>query len=296
MKLPSLPNVDLNILKNLVGEIKKLQIENVQRDERGNVNITGKDAKVLIVNIQINDKTQVLPFLEELKKVEYEGFNNGEYVFSRADNVPYIAETRITPRDYERIIQEISPYIPSKDLGAIRYAALVCKQEDELLSEKQLQKLRSVLVDYYAPREGDESKEKSSRSRGYIIYNWVRCGEVFTEDVIPHINLCLGLTKEKGVVFDKIFLPYWIGLLEFHPKRIFVSRTMYKEELYDELYKRLVYKGEPEVFVYSRKNKNKLANRAVKRFIKDHNEFVYAPKKYTLGETKAMTLIITKKT
>ncbi len=296
MKLPKLPNVDLNVLKNIIGKVDKLELskKDIRKNDIGQIIIVTGNENV-IINQPINEKTQAVPFTESLKEIEKEGYDAGEYFFSRRDNIPFIAETRITPEEYDKIIEEVKPYIPSRDVGALRYAALICNLEDEGRQEKELEKIRCLLYHYYS-REGTESfKDYVGSHRGATIYNWLRCGAIFLEDVIPHVKLCMNLTKGDMKLFNEIFLPFWESLIEFHPTRIFVSRTMQADELYTEMYERLIYREKTDIQIYTRTPRlSALARKTIKRFIKDHPQYKFSEVPYTIGTTQAKNFNVAK--
>ena len=224
--------------------------------------------------------------MKELSTLINEKYAKEKFYFTRNDLLPFIAESRVPTERYERTLSIIKPHlikIRPTEFGALRSAATICKLEDEGTSETELSAIRGKLSSCKICRWSN------------TFYNWLRCGEVFEQEIFPFMHFCIAVT-DNSEEFSKLFLPFWYQRLAFHPTKVFVAKTMDVTELKFNLSIRLVDNKESEVKVYSRQSRNQIAKKAIDQFQRVHpNQFKIEIKKYLLGNTDARTFIIKNK-
>jgi len=278
----------LSLIENLLGIKSKIdEVTGYKYDKKGNliVNVKskGKDSPVNIT-FNINIGSSVIPYMNKLSKLIEEKYQKENFHYIRNDLIPFIAESRLGNSPYEYILSVIKPHLIKSrpaDFGALRAAATICKLEDEGTSELELNNIRGRL----------SLCQKCKWSN--TLYNWLRCGEVFEQEIFPYMNFCLTVT-DKSEDFEKLFFPFWDQRLAFHPTKIFISIMMTADDLWFNLEIRLIENKEKEVKVYSRASRNKLAEGVIDNFLRKQNkQFISDVRSYSLGNTPAKTYIIT---
>ena len=283
MSLINIPS----LMENLIGIKAKIgEITGISYDKRGNIIINAKGNRGKDINVpltfNINIVSDVIPYMQKLSKLEKEKYKKDNFHFTRSDLIPFIAESRLPNEKYEGVLTILKPHLIKNrpfDFGALRAAATICKLEDEGTNEIEVNKLRQKLL------LGHKCKWD------HVLYNWLRCGEIFEQEIIPHMNFCLTIT-DNTKDFEKLFFPFWEQRLSFHPTKIFVPMYMPENKLFFGLSTRLVDNKEKEIKVYSRSSRNKLANKVINNFIRKNNNFEKEVKKYKLGLSDARTFII----
>ncbi|MCK4634606.1 MAG: hypothetical protein KAT37_01915 [Candidatus Aenigmarchaeota archaeon] len=273
-------------------KIKARDITGFKTDKHENVSIKkiklGKDS-TLNLTVIINPKAKVTPYIKKLGGDLSKLYESGSY-FCRKDLLEPISDNQLPSKKYEHILTKMKPHLTkcrSKDIGALRYSMTICRLEDNKKDQSKIELYRKKIYNLY------------SSNRGYVIYNWLRCiDNIFEEEIFPYMNTCLTLAKNTEH-FEKIFLPFWDGMIFYHPRKIFVSSWMATRELKYELDRRLYYNREREVKVYTRASRNKFVGKIIPDYIKNKKfkkqKFQIKTKDYKLGNTDAKTFIITRK-
>jgi hypothetical protein len=277
-------------IKNLIdiaSKIKGKKISDVKSDKNGNINVTikveGKKDSNVVVTVPVNLYTNAIPYTKELANLAKENYNKENFYYTRSDILPSIAENQIPAGEYDKIIEKIRPYLKKSrlyDLIALHHAATICRLEDSNAPEEEVATYRSLL----------------KTSRNYTLYNWLRCGDVFNEEILPQMNVCLTITGRDDISnFEKLFLPFWDNRLSFHPTKVFVSHWKSKRELFLDIKTRLLDNQVNEIKIYTRKSRNKFAENIIKNFIQKNDNFDFNIKSYKLGPTDARTFTIKRK-
>lgn len=248
-------------IKNLFGlDVKAEEIRGVSLDKKGNViinvKVSGKKDSIVTVSFPINLGTSAIPYLKGLSKVAKEKYLKENYFYTRADLLQPIAESQVTPKKYDDILSRLKPQLIKprpKDIGCLRYAAIICNREDSGATEKELETYRGELYHVH------------HSTRGYTLYNWMRCGEVFEQEIFPFLNLCVTMSDKRDD-FEKLFLPFWDGRINFHPNKIFVSRNMSTLDLQFNIKLRLIDNKQEEVRIYTRSSRIEFAKKAIEDF------------------------------
>ncbi len=254
-------------------------------DNKGNITINNSGEGTIVVNhIHINSKTSALPYYPELFSIEKKPYEKKEAYFVREDLLPPIGLTRDLPDKYCRIISRLRPYLDEKDIAALKFAAVICKDEDAGTKEEFLKNLR----------QQSSGKAPIQSRRTIMIYNWVRCGEVFDSDIFTRLEELKQVTNDEKV-HKQLFCEYWNSMLVYHPTRIFVRMWMSEDELSGEVYERLVMKEQDKVYVYARGTRISFAKEVIKDIVKTYNCYYYLEKKYKFGNSPARTFIVKKR-
>ncbi len=258
---------------------------NAKYDSKGNITINNSGEGTIVVNhIFINEKTRALPYYPELFSIEKKPYERKEAYFVREDLLPPIGLTRDIPKRYLRIIVGLEQYLDEKDIAALKFAAVICKDEDAGTKEEFLKNLRQQSL----------GKAPIQSRRTITIYNWVRCGEIFDNDIFPQLEELRQITKDKKAQ-KQLFCGYWNSMLAYHPTRIFVRMWMPEEELSGEIYERLVMREQDEVYVYARGTRIPFAKDVIKDIVKNYECYYYRERKYKLGTSQARTFIVKKR-
>ncbi|MFH1505884.1 MAG: hypothetical protein ABIE94_02750 [archaeon] len=275
----------LSIIEKFADKLAEIKnIIGVKVDKKkGNLIVTGEHAKVTIPILVINKNADATHYFNKLfpyQKIEYEA---GKH-FVRSDLIKNIGETQLIESKYEKIIKELDKHLPKTDIAAIRYAATMCRLEDTGMTEKEKENMMSQLGGFFKSK------------RGSTLYNWLRCDEVFEEEIIPQLKFCKSVSSGKEKTFHKLFDPYWESMLQFHPNKIFVSRTMDNKELAGEIYLRLIIHEREEIFVYTRRSRNEFAYEVIKDFLGEFSDYISPkPKKYKIGSHPARKFTVKRK-
>jgi len=244
-----------------------------------------------IQNIIILPDTSLMPHINSLAKLEKDMYENKEAYFVKNTNIVDVAQSR-QATSYEGIIDKMRGHLQKfrpKDLGALRYAAMICHWEDTGTTEKEIEPMRKHLSAIYP----------IGSIRGHTIYNWLRCGEVFDQEVFPKLDLCLAIT-DNDIDFEKSFFElFWDSRLAFHPSKIFVGRSMFETELRWEIRRRFDEDTTvKEINVYARRKKITLADTSIKGLLKSRKDLICPDeeiKEYPLGDSPARTYVIRRK-
>lgn len=234
---------------------------------------------IKIGSIKLNSKTNVSPFLKDVKEIAEEQLNsyfNDDVFFTRIDIAEEVAKVINPPRKYKKIIDKLNGLVEQKDIGALLYASRICEGEDkgEIKDDIQIRKL----VEAY-------------KNRGSTLYNWLRSEDVFPLDIIPLIESKDQFPDVES--FHSVFKMQWENLIKFHPWRIFVSIKYSDEELREEILRRVVFWKMHEVFLYSRRTRNKFASIVSKDCLNYiDRSYKIDSKQYKIGDAPALRLKI----
>jgi hypothetical protein len=246
----------------------------------GKIQIGGKT-----VNIKLNSKAQATPFVKEICEEQIKSYLADKVFFTRVDIAEEVAKIINPPRKYEKIIQKLRGLLDEKDIGALFYAARICQKENKSESEGEIEIRR--MAEAYG-------------NRGRTIYNWLRSEDVFPIDILPIIESKQNFPDKES--FNAIFRRQWEELIKFHPWRLFVKRGLPKEyqrneeDLREEILKRFIFWEMREVFIYSRKSRNKIAKKVARyclAYLGEHPRI--AKKSYKIGNDPALRIKIYKK-
>lgn len=277
----------LNI-DNLTGHITGYK--NIENGKKFEITIKNKNGKIenkIINNNFILPNVTLLPHVGSLLPIEKDMYQKENAFFVKDVNILDISQSTILT-SYESIISKMNEPLKKfrlRDLGALRYAAIICKWEDEHATEKELEPMRKHLSDIY-----------SGSIRGHTIYNWLRCGEVFNQEVFPKIDFCKNITNNDADFEKSFFELFWDARLVFHPTKIFVGRYMADFELRWEIRRRFDEDETiNEIKVYARRKKIIYADKTIKSLLKSRKNLIYEAIDYTLGDSPARTYTIKRK-
>lgn len=236
----------------------------------------GKSAKTEYKNCNFSSANRVSPYLSANAVDLVKEYLCEQKFFSRDDNYEDVLNMIFPPKNYERIIDKISPYISEKDKGHLLAAASLCVKENKGMdTEEDIKKLI-------------EAKHFTKRAR--TIYNWLRSEDVFPQDIYPIIATRGGMNISAEDFRDKIFPKFWDEMISKHLWRIFVPRGSTRESLIAEITERIYLHKRESVYVYSRDNVNKLSKSVVyecKGYDGPHHLNV-SVKKYDIGNHPAL--------
>lgn len=230
-------------------------------------------------SIKINPRASVMPFLREVSAVQKQKFLDDEAYFCRKDLLGDVSRLLYPSNDYDKIIKVLKELLVDEDIGALLVASRICYEEDNGADEDKLRK--SKLRSIFGPR-------------GINLYNWLRSGDVFQEDVLPLLSCRDQFTSEND--FKNFFKNHIEGLHDFHPGRIFVSTTMSRDDFISEINRRVCFYDAEKIVIYSRGGRNKLAgsvlNRSVLYF--SNRKYFMKSESYSLGASNAIKFELTR--
>jgi len=214
-----------------------------------------KIKKINLKNVTfiLNPRATAIPYHqaivdEELKQFNKQKTNSQELFFSREDQIDELKDMLYPGKDYDKILEKISPYISEDDNGALIYASMICKKENEKQEARDLiNKLREAY-----------------KKRGLTLYNWLRCRDVFSQDIFPFLEF---VKRKLGKEARSNFTPFWESLIKFHPHRIFVASKMFEEGLMDDILKRALLYKIKKICVYARKTRIGFARKIIKKLL-----------------------------
>lgn len=245
-------------------------------DKRNSKNLKVTFKKCTFV---LNEKASVYPYHKAMIEQAQEVFENEDFYFTRADLVNKIGALANPSSSHEKVMEQLRPYISVNDLGAILSASQVCNMEDKGVGEiKQ--------------REAHNKHIQAYKEKGRIIYNWLRSGEVFEKDILPVLSF---YEKMDGgqLLFQTTI---WDAFLKFHPFRFFVPGLILKEDLQDEILKRLFIYQQKEIKIYARGKKVDFTQKILEELKEElKNCEIKKSKLYVLGKTSARKFTISKK-
>lgn len=265
---------DFSVVK-LKAELQKILGSVVDKRNSKNLKIVFKKC-----NFVLNESATVYPYHEAMIKEANKSFEHEDFYFTRADLVKQIGELANPSLVHEKIMKALKGYVPDSDLGAILSATQVCKMEDDGTTENKRKDARRRHIQAF-------------KERGKTIYNWLRSGEVFEKDILPVLPLYERMDGGKQLFQTTV----WESFLKLHPFRFFVPRGVLKEDLQDEILKRLLIYQQKEVKIYTRGRKVRFTQTAINELKKEElvGYSVSRSKPYHLGDTPAMTFTITKR-
>ena len=134
--------------------------------------------------------------------------------------------------------------------------------------------------------------------RGRTIYNWLRSGDVFTQDIYPVISMKGGMDVSDEIFKKEIFPIFWNEMISKHLWRVFAKKRASKDDLVSEIIERIYFHKREHVYIYSRDNVNRLANMAISDCSKcggSPNRRV-SIKKYNIGKHPALRFKLNRET
>ncbi len=224
-------------------------------------------------SIKLNPKSKILPFVKKISRLLSQSFLQDEAYFCRSDMIEDVSKIIFPPRDYDNLIRKVKGILDKKDIGALLFAAKICEEENKGKGENKLEKIKL---------------KSAFNQRGITLYNWLRSGDVFPEDILPLLSSKKSFNNEQA--FLTFFRNYFEDLLSFHPNRIFVSLNMTKEELKTEINRRACFYDSKNIIIYSRSGRNKISEDLLKGIIILFLGIKFKIKKkiYPLGNSSAI--------
>ena len=231
------------------------------------------------VTVVLNPRTAAIPYnqaiiKDELARFDKQKADNQKLFFVREDQLDELQDMLYPGKNYDAVLKKIKPFVSDDDYGALTYSAMICKKENAGIEARQL-----IL----------KLKEAYDK-RGLTLYNWLRCGDVFPQDIFPYLTYII---RQQNVNTISVFTLFWENLIKFHHCRIFVHSWMIEEELLDDILKRAVILKIKKIYVYARKGRIPFAEKIIKKALsEDLKQFNLQEKSYTFGTGQAKTFIL----
>lgn len=236
-----------------------------------------------IRNLWINlpNSVKLLPYSEQLSKKENKLWKEDKAHFLKEDLIEPVMRILYPEGEYKKIIDKLRQFIPLRDTASLLSAADICSKENKKIK----------FDDSLARKRLSEANKK----RGLILYNWLRSEEVIPFDILPFIESKDNFPDKSS--FNTIFSCFWEQFIECHPFRIFVSVTMNKDDIMNEILTRAIFKESKKIIVYSRCSRNKVVGSLLKNLKISYSlgnkiKWNFKETKYKIGLNPAMKVEI----